>query len=100
MQWIVGVQGEEVQSVSSKGKEAEGVSGLPEPEEAAAEAAEDGEVPPAAPTPAAPKDPFPLKDSIIIDLQALPQVCGSVADNALPWLMRPWLLACLFWFAI
>ncbi|KAK9859845.1 hypothetical protein WJX84_005719 [Apatococcus fuscideae] len=76
---MLDAQGEEVQSVSSKGKEAEGVSGLPEPEEAAAEAAEDGEVPPAAPTPAAPKDPFPLKDSIIIDLQALPQAVRHIA---------------------
>ena len=57
--------------MSSKGKDAEGVSGLPEPEEAAAE---DAEGAPAVPSPALPKDPFPLKDSIILDLQALPQV--------------------------
>lgn len=67
-----------MQSVSSKGKEAEGVSGLPEPEEAAAD---DAEGAPAVPSPAAPKDPFPLKDSIIIDLEALPQVCSVVSPD-------------------
>ena len=71
---VAAVQGEEVQSVSSKSKDAEGVSGLPEPEE---NAAEDAEGVPALPSPAVPKDPFPLKDSIIIDLEALPQVCGG-----------------------
>ncbi|KAK9833171.1 hypothetical protein WJX74_009340 [Apatococcus lobatus] len=73
---MLDAQGEEVQAVSSKSKEAEGVSGLSEPEEAAAE---DAEGAPIAPSPAVPKDPFPLKDSIIIDLEALPQGVRHIA---------------------
>ena len=72
------LQGEEVQSVSSKGKEAEGVSGLLEPEE---NAAEDAEGVPTVPSPAVPKDSFPLKDSVIIDLEALPQVRSGCSQS-------------------
>ncbi len=85
------VQGEQTQAVSSKSKEADGITAVPDPpapeeeEEAAPpeadpEAEEGDEPKPEAAAeeklPAAAKNPdeFPQKDGIIIELSALPSV--------------------------
>ena len=84
------VQGEQTQAVSSKSKEADGITAIPEPpppdeaeepapveadpeaegEEAKPDAAADSKLPAAAKNP----DEFPQKDGVIADLNALPSV--------------------------
>ncbi len=80
------VQGREVAAVSSSAKEAEGVTApaeAPPPEDASAEAGDEGRPGAAAAAPA-PGDAllaFTVQDSIIVDLAALPQARG-------PWPME------------
>lgn len=87
------VQGEQTQAVSSRSKEADGITAVPDPpapeeEEPAPAEAEDGdgdEDKPAAAVeeklPAAAKNPdeFPQKDGVIVELSALPGVRDCTA---------------------
>jgi len=71
-------QGEQTQAVSSKSKEADGITAVPDPP---APEEEEEPVPPEAEEklPAAAKNPdeFPQKDGIIIELSALPSVSSQ-----------------------
>ena len=77
MLWVV-LQGEQTQAVSSKSKEADGITAVPdppapeeeEPPPAEAEAAAEEKLPAAAKNP----DEFPQKDGVIIEMSALPGV--------------------------
>ena len=89
------MQGEQTQAVSSKSKEAEGITAVPDPpapeeEEPAAaepeEEAEEGEEPKPEtaaaeklPAPVKNADEFPQKDGIIVEQSALPAVSFELA---------------------
>ncbi len=90
-------QGREVAAVSSSAKEAEGVTApaeAPRPEDAGAEAGDEGRPgwAAAAPAPAPPGAAglaFAVQDSIIVDLAALPQARGALGLG-----IRPCVRAC------